>query len=105
MCHPRFLQILDLSRDEPITEAALPASRFNQAASCTSDMHYHCLSPGQVASSLRVAPRRICDFIATFLNRFDSFVTRIDYTCHRCSFSYFRARLMVEPAEDFCAGK
>jgi hypothetical protein len=41
MRHPRFLQIVDLSRDEPITEATLRASRFNQAASCTSGMHYH----------------------------------------------------------------
>src|ERR1700722_15438251 len=37
MRHPRLLQISDLSRDEPITEAALRSSRFNQATSCTSD--------------------------------------------------------------------
>src|ERR1700687_277928 len=33
--HPRFLQIFDLSRDESIPEAALRASRFNQAETYT----------------------------------------------------------------------
>ena len=43
---------------------------MSQAASCTSDIHYHCLSPGQVASGLRVAPRKICNSITAFLNQF-----------------------------------
>jgi hypothetical protein len=34
------------------------------------NIHYHCLSPGQVASGLRVAPRKICDSITAFLNPF-----------------------------------
>src|SRR6476661_1001669 len=32
--------------------------------------HYHCLSPGQVAYGLRVAPSRICDSITAFSNLF-----------------------------------
>jgi hypothetical protein len=70
MRHPRFLQIFDLRRDEPITEAALRASRFNQATSCASDIHYHYLSPGQVASGLRVAPSKICDSITALFDLF-----------------------------------
>ena len=59
---------IDLSRDEPITEATLRVSRFNQAPFCTSDMQYHCRSRAQIAFGSRGVPRRICDFIAARLN-------------------------------------
>lgn len=89
MGHPRLLQIFDLSRDEPITEATLRVSRFNQVASCTSDMQYHCRRPDRLLLVFASHQERFAILLLRSWTRFDSFVTRIDYTCSPVQFLLF----------------
>ena len=61
VAHPRLLQILDLLSNQPVTEAALQASRLNHAASGRSALHQRCQPCGELAAPHRVAPSRIDD--------------------------------------------
>src|SRR5271166_171138 len=61
VAHPGLLQILDLLSNQPVTEAALQASRLNHAASGRPALHQRCQPCRELAAPRRVGPSKIHD--------------------------------------------